>query len=619
MNSNTSIKCPACGETNRVDATFCQKCRSQLRPQMPQPPLPHVPPQTTQPSPASAPPPMMTNPAPSAPVVTPPRPAPLGQPVQTTPLQPAAAPTTQALGLQPRQPIKSAAEDLTQTLPSIQTGFSVLPPGALLEQIPQMRYVVVTGQVEQQDVRHVYRAEQWTSLDSPQPMQRFLIVEVADKMLVDRERELVNLKLPDAGLLLPVAYFSEQLWESTLRHYLVYTEQPAVSMQPASRLQRPQLLESVLGWGIILAGGLQTLHAKLLAHTQVSPQSILVNGNDARLTDFENVKTLRQMQKDQQSTLQRQDVALLATSLLDLLGGLKAVVPAEVIAVLQRGQGKTSGQPFTSAQAFGQALQQTLDGLKPGDLKVRVGHSTDVGMVRDHNEDNEIATEKGLLSGKIPLTYGLYIVADGMGGHAAGEDASDLAIESAQRTLSEGAHKLDKPDSRQMQTVVRDACLAANQAVFDERTRRGSDMGTTIVAALRIGDRVAVGNIGDSRAYLINAREIKPITVDHSLVQRLIETGQITAAEARSHPQRNLIYKVVGDKPNIEPDVFSVRLQQGDRMLMCSDGLWEMVEDPLIWRTVLAYQDPQLACEQLIALANKAGGEDNITAIIVQA
>lgn len=597
MSNDTMSYCTNCGKSIRQGAKFCNYCATPVAPAAPAQPAPHVPP-------------------PAAPAQTPPPPPPAGYAASTTPLQ--VVPTTQALSStspQPVRPIVSAAEDKTQALPVLQNGFTLLPAGAVLGS-GQNLYVVLDGKVDEPDVRHVYTAEAWPS---PAAAARYLIMEVHDPILVDRERELVNRKLPENGLLLPVAAFSDQLWEETPRYYLVYPEKLAANLKSASSLPRPQPLEKTLRWGAMLASGLHTLHNKQLAHNQVNPQNIVVNDWEARLSGFENVKTLQKMSGAEKTHWQQRDIADLATSLLDLLGGPRAVLPAEIVSVLQQGQGKPPAQPYLSAAVFGQALTQALDNLKPSDLKVREGHATNVGKVRDHNEDNVAVMEKALLSGKIPLTYGIYIVADGMGGHAAGEVASNLAIDAAMDVMSKTVGSLQQMDGSQMQAIARQACLAANQAVYNERTRRGSDMGTTIVAALRIGDRVAVGNIGDSRAYLINAQAIKPITIDHSLVQRLIDTGQISPAEARAHPQRNLIYKVVGDKPTIEPDAFDVRMQPGDRLLLCSDGLWEMVEDPEIWQAVLSQQDPQLACDQLIRLANQAGGEDNITAIIVQA
>jgi serine/threonine protein phosphatase PrpC len=610
MTINDKTFCTQCGAENRPTARFCSTCKAPLQPAAPQSPAPHVPPAMS-----SGMPPVSASALPPAGQA----PAPAGYPANaasTTPLYAAAGTATlSTTGPQPARPIRSAAEDVTQTLPTRQNGFSLLPAGALLGE-QSNTYEVLKGEVDQPDERHNYLALAWPG--QPEPT-RYLIAEVREKRLVDRENWLIEKQVPPAGLLLPLASFSQQLWDEAPRSYLIYAEETTANLKQASRLPRPQPLEKVLSWGATLAGGLHALHGKQFAHSQVNPQNILVSDKDARLTGFENVSVMPKNARDQALQLQRRDIAALATSLLDLLGGPRAVLPTEVTTALQRGQGKLPAQPFSSAADFGKALTQALGSLKPSDLKVKEAHATDDGKVRDHNEDNVTVMEKALLNGKIPLSCGIYIVADGMGGHAAGEDASDLAIEAAMDAMKKAATSLQQADGGQIREIVKQACMAANQAVYSERGRRGSDMGTTIVAALRIGDRVAVGNIGDSRAYKINAQEIRAITVDHSLVQRLIDTGQITAAEARSHPQRNLIYKVVGDKPNVEPDVFDVRMEPGDHLLLCSDGLWEMVEDPVIWQTTLGQRDPQAACTQLINLANQAGGEDNITVIIVQA
>jgi protein phosphatase len=138
------------------------------------------------------------------------------------------------------------------------------------------------------------------------------------------------------------------------------------------------------------------------------------------------------------------------------------------------------------------------------------------------------------------------------------------------------------------------------------------------VAALVGGTRVYIANVGDSRSYKIEAYGIRQLSVDHSLVQRLIATGQITPAEARNHPQRNVIYRTMGDKQNVEVDTFSFAFSPGEKLLLCSDGLDGMVEDADILRIVREHADNQAACQALIETANAAGGDDNITIIIVE-
>jgi PPM family protein phosphatase len=143
-------------------------------------------------------------------------------------------------------------------------------------------------------------------------------------------------------------------------------------------------------------------------------------------------------------------------------------------------------------------------------------------------------------------------------------------------------------------------------------------MGTTLVMAFVAGGQAYVAHVGDSRAYVLNEARIQQVTVDHSLVQRLVDTKQLTSEEARSHPQRNVIYKNLGDRPAVSPDIAHLELQPGDRLLLCSDGLNNVVDDAQIHQIVMAAASPQDACRQLIDAANAGGGPDNITAIIVQ-
>lgn len=621
MNGNTMVSCPKCGTQNRSTARFCSQCRTALTP----------PAEVASASNALSARPTASDTAETTP---------------TKPLMPSSEAPTRALVQEtprPKAPITSVTKDKTQLLNAAQADFSLLPVGAMLGDERQA-YIVLEGQVDLPGTRHSYRAERTDELIVPCPgcghlagpsqaacpscdadlrdvkpaLRRYLIREFSDEGLIAQACALIGLNLPDQGLLLPEDHFRQSFWHGVERHFLVYPEKPAMDLVSASGLSVPQPIEEVLGWGIAVCQGLHHLHAHHIAHGQVAPSSIWVGAEDARLADFESAVSLKEKSKEATQFVSG-DIKALASSLLFLLGDSEAAVPPNVLQVLQRARGEIPDQSFASAQAFGKALRQALDSLAPTDLKVHVGHRTDVGMVRDHNEDNEVVKEKGLLSGHIPLSYGIYVVADGMGGHEAGEIASDLAAETALSQANQEARALTKPDIRQMEEIVARACQAANRAVYDERNRRKSDMGTTIVAALRIGDQVAIGNIGDSRAYLVNAQAIEQITVDHSLVQRLIDTGQISEAEARVHPQRNLIYKVVGDKQSIEPDTFNLHLRSGDQLLICSDGLSGMVSDDVIWQTALSYQDPQAACNRLIDLANQAGGEDNITVIIVQA
>lgn len=256
-------------------------------------------------------------------------------------------------------------------------------------------------------------------------------------------------------------------------------------------------------------------------------------------------------------------------------------------------------------------------------LRQNVGSSTDTGMVRDHNEDSLLAMKLTLNNTSVERSWGIYIVADGMGGHAGGEVASGMAIRVVAEVLMNEyiTTSLDPGfsyDSDWAQEVVRRAVLQANETVRREALSRSNDMGTTLTMAMVIGDRATVANVGDSRTYLYREGKLRRISKDHSLVMRLVDLGQITDDEIYTHPQRNAVLRSLGDRPNIEVDLFHERLRPGDAILLCSDGQWEMTHDPDMEHVLAANDDPQQTCEELIKAANLAGGEDNVTAILVR-
>ena len=145
----------------------------------------------------------------------------------------------------------------------------------------------------------------------------------------------------------------------------------------------------------------------------------------------------------------------------------------------------------------------------------------------------------------------------------------------------------------------------------------GSDRGTTITAALIVGSNCSIANVGDSRTYLLRDGKLNQITRDHSLVAKLVASNQIKPSEVRSHPRRNQILRTLGDKPGVEVDIFTKTLHTGDQLLLCSDGLWEMVLDDAISAIMMNSRTPQAACDQLIETANAEGGEDNISVIVI--
>jgi protein phosphatase len=253
-------------------------------------------------------------------------------------------------------------------------------------------------------------------------------------------------------------------------------------------------------------------------------------------------------------------------------------------------------------------------GQRPANISWQIAGLTDVGLKRELNEDNMIMLE-GEMDGLGP--YGIYVVADGLGGHKAGEVASRLTVEAVQKQ-----HTLNPPTAAAapFEEWLTNTIMLANESVLkhQEENVETSKMGSTVVMALVAGENVHISNVGDSRAYWLNDKRIKQISVDHSLVERLVQIGQITREEARTHKQRNVIYSIVGEKRKLEIGFYHVDLHPGDRLLLCSDGLSGLVTDEQLHHISKHQPNPAKASQIMIETAKQAGGHDNITAIIVQ-
>jgi PPM family protein phosphatase len=250
--------------------------------------------------------------------------------------------------------------------------------------------------------------------------------------------------------------------------------------------------------------------------------------------------------------------------------------------------------------------------------RILIGAAQSTGMERNHNEDS-LFYLSGSSEGQERLPeFGMFVVADGMGGHRAGEVASSISVRTVARKLTSDTilrlFDMDpSEDAPSLQELVREALEAANATVVD----RVPGGGTTLTAAVWLGGQVTIGHVGDSRAYFVSKEGTRVITRDHSLVQRLVELEQLTEEEAALHPQRNVLWNAIGQGANLKVDVASHPVPQGGYMLLCSDGLWGVISDSEIQRTVLSASDPQSACDQLVQAANAAGGPDNITVILV--
>ncbi len=248
------------------------------------------------------------------------------------------------------------------------------------------------------------------------------------------------------------------------------------------------------------------------------------------------------------------------------------------------------------------------------------GTAQSVGKQRDHNEDALYALNAIYADGSSDLPFGIFIIADGMGGHQHGEVASGMAS----RTMGEYlVKKLYSPmlgakgeaQEMSLQEIMENGVREAQQMVV----RKAPGGGTTLTAALVVGEQVTIAHVGDSRGYFIYPDgHFLALTQDHSLVHRLIELGQLTEEEAAVHPQRNVLYRAIGQSEPFHPDIHNHQIPVPGYLLLCSDGLWNVVTEAQMSEIIFTSKDLSLACHRLIEAANNAGGPDNISVILIQ-
>lgn len=238
---------------------------------------------------------------------------------------------------------------------------------------------------------------------------------------------------------------------------------------------------------------------------------------------------------------------------------------------------------------------------------MRAYAKTDIGSKRTMNQDYLYCNTESVGS-----FQNLFIVADGMGGHRAGDYASKLCVQTMVHSIETSAHKTPV-------SLFEEAVAAANKAVFEEAGKHAEyeGMGTTVVACTVQEDTLYIANIGDSRLYLLRDG-ITQITDDHSLVEEMVKQGNITESEARMHPQKNIITRALGINGEVQADFFEIGIQQGDMILLCSDGLSNMIEDEDMEYIVKNSDSLQDAGESLIVRANENGGSDNITVVLAE-
>ena len=249
-------------------------------------------------------------------------------------------------------------------------------------------------------------------------------------------------------------------------------------------------------------------------------------------------------------------------------------------------------------------------------MGIRAAGSTDVGCVRKHNEDSMLSLPK----------WGLFVVADGLGGHAAGEVASQIVVETIQHTLEatsvpDATWPLEYDQDLSLDgNRLKAALLLADKAIADDILDHPErvTMGSTVVAGLISGSSLTLAHVGDSRAYLLGPQGIRQLTRDHSWVAEQVAAGVLTPSEARVHPFRNVITQALGNGGDLDVEIQALQLKDSERLLLCSDGLSGMISDAQILKIVENAVNVEDAVESLIQVARNNGGEDNITAILVE-
>jgi serine/threonine protein phosphatase PrpC len=243
-----------------------------------------------------------------------------------------------------------------------------------------------------------------------------------------------------------------------------------------------------------------------------------------------------------------------------------------------------------------------------------------VGKQRDHNEDALFTMTTNLASNGNHIPLGLYIVADGMGGHKHGEVASGLAVriivnQITRKVFMSLLAPKPSPPHDSIQEIMQTSVQEAHRVIMKDAP--GS--GTTLTALLILDRQMTIAHVGDSRAYIISPEgSMQVLTRDHSLVMRMMELGQLTVEEAHMHPQRNVLYRAVGQGDPFTPDVNTSPLPDAGYILLCSDGLWGVIPEEEIVQLVTKSDNPQNASQQLIDAANASGGPDNISAILIK-
>ena len=581
-------RCPDCGQPVRPDARFCPNCRYSFAQYADSPALP---------------------PAGSE------RPG-LVQRLWHSLLGPPAPPAP--------EPAPAAPPDLA-TLPTQQLGDEPRPAGAnapAASPAPLKVGDLIAGQFRVNQVYPLDHSTFYEVTDNNGGAAPFLVHEVRNQPALAPADLAPFPPLSNGDIPNVLPHYRAMLAGERRQVVLAYPGSGWRSLSKVAVPVRP--LKQAIGWTLQLGYALAGLHAAGWGHWPLGlpgREAIIIHENHARIADLTACRRVT-------ASPVAHDSRVLAELLYFLVVGQPlpagarelAEVPAQIRPILQ------SALAGEYSDLKGLLRELATSEAAPGmdrALRQLAGSATHPGRKHTLNQDFIAVLNYSLDQSGQVAPMGLYIVADGMGGHAAGELASQDSVRQAflrfieQRILPDLQGKTRKLSNDVSGDTMHALVAQANQLVYQSRQSSGSDRGTTMTAALVIGSRATVANVGDSRTYLWRGGQLQPVTRDHSLVASLVQAGQITPEEVYIHPQRNQIYRSLGDRPEVEVDLFHVSLQKGDRLLLCSDGVWEMVRDAGLQRVLAAALNPQTACDRLVELANANGGEDNISCIVV--
>lgn len=436
-----------------------------------------------------------------------------------------------------------------------------------------------------------------------------LMLQEADSDRFSGLQPIIDLHLAHPNVHPPVSIFQQEQ-PSGMRYCLVTPFSQELPSQPES--------SKVLQWGLQLAEGLDYLHAHGIAFGEtLDPTSFGMMEDKIVWRNFNNARILPLLADREKINNVRQ----LALSLYAWMTGRSSYSPDPALSqnlneIFHRA---LVGEGFTSGAFLAHEIELTIkSGVSPLNIDYQVGRRSHAGQKRSKNEDCLLCLSLSRMINGVSQPVGLFAIADGMGGHATGELASSLTIQAINQKAFSELNSLQNLMSNEYIAWLKGAVQAANQAVYSSRQTSSSDMGSTLVCTLMLGSQAYIAHIGDSRLYLIREGAMQQLTTDHSLVQHLVSIGQINSEDARFHPQRNVIYRSLGDKPQVEADVSTLNLLPSDKLLLCSDGCSGMLDDLTVQRIILEADSPQIACNRLIEAANSAGGEDNISVILIE-